>query len=250
MNQDNRNMVVFVVTAVAILMIYQVFVLGPATKRREAEVKAAQAQAAAHVQAPAAPQAVITLSRAQALAQSPRVPIQTPSLKGSIALDGARIDDLYLTRYRETLAKTSPPVELLRPGGTSFAYFADFGWQGVQGGPDENTPWTLTQGQTLSPGHPVVLSYAAPNGLQFTRTIQVDNDYMFTISDQVMNHGAAQVTLAPFGTVQRHGLPPDLFNVINVHQGAVGFLGGSLQLSAYKDWKKKGQLEFNSTGGW
>ena len=141
-------------------------------------------------------------------------------------------------------------MELLRPEGTTFSYFADFGWRGVQGAPDENTPWTLTQGQTLSPGHPVVLSYTAPGGIQFTRTFQVDDQYMFTITDAVVNMSAGQVTLAPYGTVQRRGLPPDLFNAINVHQGAVGWLGGALQLSGYKDWKKKGQLEFDSTGGW
>ena len=250
MQQDNRNMVVFVIAAAALMIVYQIFILGPAAKKRDAEQRAAQAVAAAHANSPTAPPVVITLTRAQALAQSPRAPISTPNLKGSIALKGGRIDDLYLTRYPETLAKNSPPVELLRPEGTTFSYFADFGWSGIQGAPDENAQWTLTQGQTLSPGHPVVLSYAAPGGIDFTRTIQVDDQFMFTITDTVANHSAAKVTLAPFGTVQRRGLPPDLFNAINVHQGAVGWLGGALQLSGYKDWKKKGQLQYDSTGGW
>ena len=252
MQQDNRNMVVFVIAAVALMFVYQIFVLEPASKKRDAEAKAAHAQAVAQAQAPTAPAAAITLTRTQALAQSPRVPIQTPSLKGSIALKGARIDDLYLTTYRETLAKDSPPVELLRPEGTQFAFFADFGWTGANnaGLPGADTQWTLAQGPALSPGHPVTLSYASPAGLQFTRTISVDNHFMFTVSDAVVNRGAAAATLIPYGTVQRHGLPPDLFNAVNVHQGAVGWLGGSLQQSGYKDWKKKGELDFTGTGGW
>lgn len=243
-------MVVFVIAAAALMLVYQVFVLGPASKQRDAEQRAAQAQAAALAKTPAAAPVTVTLTRAQALAESPRAPISTPSLKGSIALKGARIDDLYLTRYAETLAKNSPPVELLRPDGTSFAFFADLGWTGAPGAPGENTLWTLTQGQILSPGHPLVLSYVAPGGLQFTRTIQVDDRYMFTISDVVTNAGPAKVTLAPYGTVQRRGLPPDLFSALNVHQGAIGFLGGRLKQSGYKDWKKKGELDFPSTGGW
>ena len=250
MQQDTRNMVVFVIAAAALMLVYQVFVLGPAAKTREAAQRAAQIQAAALAKSPSAPPVAITLSRGQALEGSPRAPIDTPSLKGSIALKGARFDDLYLTRYRETLAKTSPPVDLLRPEGTSFAFFASFGWTGAPGLPDANTPWTLAQGSTLSPGHPLVLSYASPGGLQFTRTLQVDDQYMFTISDTVVNQSADKVTLEPYGTVQRDGLPPDLFNALNVHQGFVGWLDGSLRQTGYKDWKKKGQVEFNGTGGW
>ena len=252
MQQDTRNMVVFVLAAVALMFVYQIFVLEPASKRRDAEAKAAHAQAVAQAAAPTAPIAAITLTRAQALAQSPRVPIQTPSLKGSIALKGARIDDLYLTTYRETLAKDSPPVELLRPQGTQFAFFAALGWTGanIPGLPGEDTPWTLAQGSALSPGHPVTLSYASPGGLQFTRTISVDSNFMFTVADTVVNRGTAAATLEPYGSVQRHGLPPDLFNAVNVHQGAVGWLDGSLRQSGYKDWKKKGQIDFGGTGGW
>ena len=252
MQQDNRNMVVFVIAAVALMLVYQMFVLGPAAKKRDAEARAAQAQAVAQSKAPTAPAAAITLTRPQALAQSPRVAIQTPNLKGSIALNGARIDDLYLTRYRQTLAKNSPPVELLSPEGSSFAFFADFGWTGagLAGLPGSTTPWTLAQGQVLSPGHPVVLSYASPTGLQFSRTISVDDQFMFTVSDVVANHGAAAAAIAPYGTVERHGLPPDLFNAVNVHQGAIGWLGGSLRQSGYKDWKKKGEIDVTGTGGW
>ena len=252
MQQDTRNMVMFVIAAFALMFVYQTFVLEPAAKRRDAEARVAQAQAAAQAKAPAAVQGPVIIPRPQALAQSPRAPIDTPSLKGSVALKGGRIDDLYLKGYPETLARNSPPVELLRPQGTAFAYFVDFGWTGagVPGLPGPETPWTLAQGQVLSPGHPLVLSYSSPQGLTFTRTLSVDDKFMFTIADTVANGGAAAATLEPYGTVQRQGLPPDLFNAINVHQGAVGWLDGSLRQVNYKDWKKKGQQDFAGAGGW
>jgi YidC/Oxa1 family membrane protein insertase len=253
MQNDSRNMVVFAVLAVAILGLYQFFVFGPQEKRREAEARA-HAAAQATATAPGAPQAVVTIPRQQALAQSPRVSIATPALSGSVSLRGARIDDLFLTQYRQTVDKRSPPVELFRPAGAANAYYADFGWTGanLQGLPGEDTAWTLSQGQTLSPNHPVVLTYRSAQGLEFTRTIAVDDRAMFTVTDTVANQGPTPVTVAPFASVQRQGLPDDVLRAVNVHQGAIGWLGAepSLKLAGYKSWKKKGELDFPSRGGW
>ncbi len=256
MQNDSKNTMLFIVSAMALMLVYQFFVLQPAAQRRQAEAKA-HAVAAAQ-QAPqglAAPQAVVTMPREQALAASPRVRIDTPSLTGSIALKGGRVDDLYLKKYRETLAPNSPLVELFRPAGAANAYFADIGWVGtnIAGLPDDDTQWTLASGSVLAPGHPVSLSYRSAQGLAFGRTIAVDDQFMFTITDVVANPGTAPVTLAPYASVQRQGLPPEIFNAINVHQGALGWLGdpkADLKLSPYKAWKKKGEIDTPSVGGW
>ena len=256
MENDSRNTLLFIVCAMAVMAIYMVFVVTPATKRREAEARAHAAVAAQAPQGAAAtPQAVLTVPRAQALEASPRIQIDTPSLSGSIALRGGRIDDLHLKGYHETLERNSPLVELFRPAGSAFAYFADFGWTGASqaGLPDSDTLWTLAQGGVLSPGKPVVLTYKSPQGVQFTRTISIDDHFMFTVADRAANGGGAPVTLVPYATVQRQGLPADIFSVGNVHQGAIGWLGDGkqdLKLSAYKSWKKKGQIEYPSRGGW
>ena len=119
MQNDNRNTLIFVVCAGVLLVLYQVFVLQPAARQREQAAKAAAvAQASAPAGALANPSAVVTVPRAQALAASPqRIRIDSPGLTGSIAVTGARIDDLYLKGYRQTVAKNSPPVEMFRPAG-------------------------------------------------------------------------------------------------------------------------------------
>jgi YidC/Oxa1 family membrane protein insertase len=196
------------------------------------------------------------VTRAAALAASPRVPVATPSLQGSISLKGARIDDLFLTQYRVAVEKTSPPVELLRPEGAQHAWFAEFGWTGanVPGLPTSQTLWTLTEGSKLAPGQPVVLTYANGTGLTFTRRIEVDDKFMFTVTDTVVNAGAMPVTLAPYGSVQRQGLPPTAAGNSIVHEGAVGALGvekQTLKLVKYKKWAKDGGgPEMPSKGGW
>ena len=252
MQDDNRNMIAFAVLSMILVLAYQYFILGPQTKQAEKAHAQAVAMAAAH---PAAAAAAPTLSRPAALALSPRVTIDTPALTGSLALEGARLDDLFLKGYHVEVAKTSPLVELLRPEGMSQAYFAEQGWAGANlvGLPGPRTVWTVASGGALSPGHPVVLTYAAPSGLAFTRRIDVDAQSMFTITDTVDNRGAGAVTLAPYVSVQRQGLPGDLAKSNIVHEGAIGILGtdkADLQQLAYKKWKKDGEKDWPSKGGW
>ena len=91
MDQNNtRNTIVFTVCAVALLMLYQAFVMGPIAKRRQAEMQAHQAAVAAQPIQMAAPGSSIFVSREQAVAGSPRVQIDTPALQGSLALKGGR----------------------------------------------------------------------------------------------------------------------------------------------------------------
>lgn len=251
MEQDNsRNTMIFVVCAVAVMLAYQMFVLTPAQQRREAEARSRAVAAVANPVAAAAPGATVFVDRGAALTQSPRVRIDTPALMGSVSLKGARIDDLFLKDYRQTIDKASPPVELFRPEGAKQAYFADLGWTGSVAGPTPETVWTVASGADLAPGKPVILTYANGEGLQFTRTLAVDDRYMFTVTDTVVNRGTAPVQLAPYASVQRQGLPADGTNNMILHEGAVGYLGERLKLIKFKDWKKKGIDAGASTGGW
>ena len=77
--------------------------------------------------APAAEGTAAVRDLALVLKDSPRVPIRTPKITGSINLKGARIDDIVLPTYKETIAKDSPAIRLYSPSGTKDAYFAGFG---------------------------------------------------------------------------------------------------------------------------
>jgi membrane protein insertase, YidC/Oxa1 family, N-terminal domain len=252
-DENTRNTIIFVVCAVLLLIAYQVFVIDPQAKRRQAEL-ARQAPAAAQAgQAPTAPQVPQAITRQAALAASPRVAIDTPALSGSLSLRGARIDDLYLDQYRQTVAKDAPAVELLRPEGAQYPWFAEIGWvgQNVPGLPNAQTVWTLAEGTKLAPGKPVVLTYSNGQGLTFTRRIEVDDRYMFKVTDTVANTTGQPVTLAPYGTVQRQGVPADLGKNQIVHEGAIGWLDGKLRQVKYGKWQKEGGgPAYTSPDGW
>jgi YidC/Oxa1 family membrane protein insertase len=247
--ENSRNTIIFVVCTIAFLAIYEVFVVGPRQRQHAADMRAQAVQSQLAARTGVAAGSPTYVSREQARQASPRVTIDTPALQGSIALKGGRLDDLFLKDYRDTISKTSPPVELFRPEGAKDAYFADFGWSGGAPMPGPLTVWRETSGATLSPGAPVTLSWDNGQGLTFTRTFSVDKLYMFTVADAVTNHGAAPVKLAPYASVQRQG-QPELSRSLYIFEGAVGALDGQLRLETYKDWKKKGDQTFSSSGGW
>jgi len=252
-DDSGRNTIIFLVCALVLFVLYNQFFLGPQQKAAEAARKAHPPAAAATLAPGATGLTAPVVTRAAAIAASPRVPVMTPALKGSISLRGARLDDLFLIQYAQTTAKGSPPVEMLRPEGTAFPWFVDTGWvgQNVPGLPGPATVWTLAQGSTLSPGHPIVMTYANGQGLTFTRKVEVDEHYMFTLTDSVANTGTGPVTLAPYGSVQRQGLPPDMSKSGVVHQGWIGYLDGRVRAFKYKDIKPDAApQQFDSSEAW
>lgn len=264
---DTKNLYAAIALCLAILLGWQFFILGPreeAERKRLAEIKKQQELSAPQAApgspgAPGVPGAVRPatsgLPREQALAVSgQRIVFDTPSIDGSIAVRGARIDDLKLKAYRETIDKNSPEITLLTPKAANLSYYAEFGWTAAPGtavplpGPD--TQWQLTSSNKLGPGSPVTLTWDNGQGLRFTRIIAVDEHYMFTIADSVENSGAAAATIFPYAVIQRHGLPKDHVANWILHEGGIGMLNGTLSRETYADLEDAREVKASSPGGW
>jgi YidC/Oxa1 family membrane protein insertase len=194
------------------------------------------------------------MTREAALAASPRVRIETPNVAGSIALKGARIDDLALIKYRETVDPKSPPIVLLAPSGSPHPFYSEFGWVVAAGtaakAPTADTPWRQEGSGALTVEHPVTLVYDNGEGLEFRRTIAVDNKYLFNLKDEVVNKGAAPVTLYPYALISRHGIPPTLGYYI-LHEGLIGVFGDKgLQEETYAKMEEKKSENFDVVNAW
>ena len=175
-----------------------------------------------------------------AAVDAPRVAIETPELVGSLSLQGARIDDISLTQYRETIADDSPIVRLLEPVGEPNTYFASFGWAASTGldaaaVPGPETVWALEDGETLTPDSPVTLAWDNGAGQIFRTTISVDDKFMFTFDQSVENAGEGDVTLRPYGLLRRHGEPAELKKFFILHEGLVRMTDGELEETTYKN---------------
>jgi YidC/Oxa1 family membrane protein insertase len=271
---DNKNTILAIVLSALVLLGWQYFFAVPQEKARQEQLQAQQqkqnaptaAQPGQPVQPPAqtgAPQvpgqaspptASAPVDRRAALATSPRVPIATGSLQGSIALKGGRVDDLALVKFRETVDPKSPPIVLLSPSGTADPFYAEFGWAGTAGAnvklPTSETVWKQAGSGALTVTHPVTLTYDNDEGLEFRRTIAVDDKYVFTIKDEVTNKGASPISLFPYALISRHGTPQTAGYYI-LHEGLIGVLGESgLQEYTYKNIAEKKAVNFDVTNGW
>jgi len=265
---DNRNVILAIVLSMLVLFGWQYFVAGPqlVQAQRQAELAAAQQAGADTTLAtpatpgqagvPAAPGAVQAFeTREAALAATPRIPIDTLDLEGSINLTGARIDDLRLKQYRETVNPDSPIITLLSPQGRPNAYFAEEGWVAASGSgipvPDAQTVWQVEgDNATLTADTPVTLVWDNGAGLIFRRTISVDQYYLFTVEQTIENTGAGDVALYPYARVIRHNTP-QVQNFFIQHEGPHGVLGSyNLVSKKYSDLQNERQVTFENTTGW
>jgi YidC/Oxa1 family membrane protein insertase len=177
---------------------------------------------------------------AEIAADLPRVGIETPRLRGTISLLGGRLDDLSLRNYRETLDADSDIVHLFKTVGQAEAYYALYGWRPGTGleqadVPGPETPWTLAQGDVLTPDAPITLAWENDKGLRFERRFEIDANYMFTVTQSVENLGTSEVRLAPYGSLSRHGKPSDTADFFILHEGMVAMADGQLTEHGYDD---------------
>lgn len=273
MKEDNRNLLLAITLSVVVLLGWQFFYGVPQMEKQRQvaqQTQQVQTQAAPQgstaVPAPgaapgqpssaaapgiAAPATQVAETREQALARSPRVKIDTPKIAGSIALTGARIDDVSLKAYHETVDPKSPNIILLSPLGGPNAYYSDFGWVAAPGSnvalPGPTTVWKA-DAEVLTPAKPLTLTWDNGQGLVFKRVITIDDNAMFSIRDEVVNNSGAPVSLFPYGQVVRHGKPTTLGYYV-LHEGLIGNLGDQgLQEFTYDHVDKEPLLSAGTTG--
>jgi YidC/Oxa1 family membrane protein insertase len=267
MKPENRNLILAVVLSMAVLFGWQVMVVQPELEKEQALMaeRAKQAQAAGEATpvAPAAtgtPQAGVATPPGQPGTQRPvdtakRILIDAPLVKGSFSLQGARIDDIILTGYRETLDADSENIHFLKKFSSDTPFFAEFGWSSTatdQPMPDAKTLWTADS-DILSPASPVTLRWDNGKGLLFVRQISINDDYLISYNDSVQSSLSAPVTLFPYGLIRRHGTPKTNGLYI-LHEGPLGVFDDTLSEQDYSDLKDAGskgiKVAPQTAGGW
>ena len=250
---DMRNLFIFFVIAVVLYLAYDTFVQQP---HRVAMAQARQAAAQNQVEsviddlAKSIPPEDVK-PRAEVIANDQRIKIDNPAIRGSIALRGARLDDIALKEYFLTLEKKEN-VAVLSPRGTEFPRYIEHGWATADKAmrvPGPDTSWQLRGGVTLTDQSPVTLFWNNGQGLEFERRISIDKSYMLQITQTVTNTTSREVSLSPYGMTVQRSLPKDL--VINwlQHEGPVGY-AGKLHEVKYGDLYKKGTESFSADTGW
>jgi YidC/Oxa1 family membrane protein insertase len=259
---DQKRLFLAIAISIAILLGFQVLIAPHLPQPPKPPPQIASSETTS---APSPTAAAQGASGAAAATAGPAVPRQVPRLniaahrvRGSISLLGARIDDLVLTDYRETLEPNSPDVRLLEPRSEDHPYYVQYGWSAAPGEqvklPDNDTVWAASA-DTLSTGHPVTLSWDNGAGLTFQITLSIDDDYMFAVQQSVKNATDQPVKLFPWSRIRRD-YTPEVAGYYILFEGLLGFVDGKLEENTYSSAKsesaKKNGIAYTATttGGW
>lgn len=260
MTPETKNMIAAMSLSLAILIGWQVYFVEP---ELEADRAAYEARQQAQNDASNVPQpnsggtgAAASQSLTSASDTGTRLDITAPLVTGSVSTMGARIDDLILTSYSQTLEDGSEPIRLFSRFDSEKPYFAEFGWVNAAGQsltlPNSKTVWQA-QNNSLTPDSPLVLTYDNGEGLVFERRIEINNDYLITVTQLVTSKLDNAVSLNPYGLIRRKGTPATAGLYI-LHEGPLGVFDETLNEQNYDDLQDAGTegivIKTKDNGGW
>ncbi|AEP10712.1 membrane protein insertase YidC [Micavibrio aeruginosavorus] len=249
---DRRNLVIFLIISLAMYFAFDHFVMKPKVEAMRAQQEAARA--AAVNGAPNAIEALVERPRDVVIGETTRLKIDNGQIFGTLPLVGNRIDDISLTDYFKTLGG-SDHVVLMSPAGTPHPKYAEAGWIAANDGvkvPGKDTRWSVKGGgtPTLAKDKPVTLTWNNGAGLTFEREYSIDDHFVITLTQRVINKGGATARLYPYNLVAMQGMPEDFTGTWIAHEGPIGHIGGELHEVTYKDLGKKNEMSYSAPTGW
>ena len=267
MTPENRNLIMAVALSMIVLLGWQMLVIQPEMEREAAEQKQiatemANSSIGAQVTGQPVVSAVTGTPTAGEGAVTPksvetakRIVIEAPLVRGSFSLRGARLDDVILTGYKESLDGDSDNIHFLQKTSSDMPFFVEFGWSSSDANllmPTADSTWSADR-ELLAPSSPVTLTWKNGQGLTFSRRISINDDYLFTFEDSVTSTLASDVTLYPYGLVRRHGTPATTGMYI-LHEGPLGVFDETLTEEDYGDLRDAGsngiKIIPEKAGGW
>ena len=257
MNPETRNLVAAISLSMAVLIGYQLLFVDPKKDQIIQENVVNNLSDSSNIPIPSNDNSLTVTSennKTEKFKNVPRVQLNSNETSGSISLKGARIDDITLTQYRETLDADSSLINLLLKSNEKNSYFIEHGWSSPDGlkVPNGKTLWKSSK-NLLSPDTSITLSWDNGEGIIFYQDISVDDTFMFTINQRVKNNTNNAVTLYPYGLIRRTG-EPETTKFFVLHEGPLGVFDGTLSEKSYEDLAESGQKGINikpaESGGW
>ena len=257
MNPETRNLVAAISLSMAVLIGYQLFFVDIKKDQYQQEIIAENVGDSSNIPIPSNDNSGILNTentKSTVVTTVPRVSVISKEVTGSISLKGARIDDITLSQYRETLDPDSNLIDLLLKSNERNPYFLEFGWSSPDGVkvPNGKTLWKASK-EILSPDSNVTLSWDNGEGVVFYQDISIDDTFMFTVNQRVKNNSKNLITLYPYGLIRRTG-EPETTRFFVLHEGPLGVFDGTLSEKSYEDLEDAGKKGINikplEAGGW
>ena len=249
---ESRNVLLAIILSSAVLIFWAVFFEPPVIKQQIDEKQITKNQ---DVSSPSIDEDKKIneneIKRDDVINNTKRVNVENENIKGSISLEGAIIDDILFKNYKEELGGQEN-VTFLNPRNSPNEYFIETGW--ASSGSENiklpllDTIWQIKGNRTLTPNNPVTLEWDNGDNLVFTKKIELDDKFLFRITQSIKNKSNKSYQFYPYAQITRKGKPSGV-QIYILHEGFLGVFGEELKEKDYDDIEKE-KFTINSSKGW
>jgi len=250
---DNKNVFVAIALSMSVLLFWGAFFETPKKPIDPKNNQKVEQKSEADSIAPTINQPTIVknISREDSIKKDKRIKIENNSIVGSINLKGAQIDDISFKNHKQKV-DGDKNIIFLNPAETENGFYIETGWTSVGNKikiPTKESVWSVKGNNILSENSPIVLQWNNGEGIVFEKKIELDNKYLFRITQQVRNNSNSSIDLYPYAQMTRNKIPDDIQNFYIQHEGFIGVFDDELKEDDYDDIKEK-KIVRESNEGW
>jgi len=241
---DNKNVFVAIALSMSVLLFWGAFFETPKSQieqkaKNQIQEKTENSITPSANQAPSINQLTVKkkVSREESINNSDRIRIENENIIGSISLEGGLIDDISFKNHKQKVEGIKN-IEFLNPAQTENGFYAESGWASIGNKikvPTKNSKWKVEGNKVLTDKSPVILKWNNNKGVIFKKKIELDEKYLFKISQEIQNNSSQSVELYPYAQITRNKVPDDIQNFYISHEGFIGVFDDELKEDDYDD---------------
>jgi len=247
---DSKNVLLAIVLSTLVLVFWATFFEPPPIENKvtENQIEKSEESSSPSIETIETQKKI---SRDESVKSVDRIKLENENIKGSISLEGAVIDDITFKNYKKSL-ENDEKVIFLNPKNSEEGYYIETGWA-FSGNeklklPLDNTVWKVKGNSTLTPNNPVTLEWNNNEGLIFTKKIELDNEFLFKITQSIKNDSNKSFQFFPYAQITRN-YKPEVTPIYILHEGFIGVFGDELKEEDYDDIEDE-KFTVNSSKGW
>ena len=249
---DNKNVFIAIALSMSVLLFWGAFFEAP--KKVDTEISPRKIESNEKTSITPSineTQIIKKTSRNDSINNSKRIKIENNNIIGSLSLEGGLIDDISFKNHKQNL-KNNKNIEFLNPAQTENGFYVETGWTSIGSKikvPSKNSIWSVNGNNVLGENKPVILQWSNDEGIIFKKQIELDNKYLFKITQQVQNNTNTQIELYPYAQITRNKIPDDIQNFYISHEGFIGVFDEELKEDDYDDIEEK-KIVREANEGW
>jgi len=247
---DFRNVLFAIVLSTVVLIVWATFFEAPIVEQNT-EINKTEKEESTSMPSIEKAETLKKISREEAISKVNRIKLENKNIMGSISLEGGIVDDIIFKNYKKKL-NSEENVIFLNPKNSEEGYYIETGW--ASGGseklnlPLDNTIWQVKSGNLLAPNNPIILEWNNNQGLLFTKKIEIDQNFLFKITQSIKNNSNKSFQFFPYAQITRN-YKPEVTPIYILHEGFLGVFGDELKEMDYEDVDDE-KFSINSSKGW